>query len=125
MPSLTTLERLLAAAGRTLELSTSEPAETKSRPVARVLDERREEVRALLRSHGVTHAAVFGSVSRQQDSLTSDLDLLVELPRATYVRLAALRADLEDLLGVPVDVATPELLTEAAREAAEHEAVPL
>lgn len=65
---------------------------------------------------------VFGSVARGEDAPESDLDLLVEMPGATYVRLAALRADLEDALGVPVDVTVRPLMSDELRRAVEAEA---
>jgi uncharacterized protein len=90
-----------------------------------LVESRRNQMRSVLIEHGVREAAVFGSVSRGEDSTESDLDLLVDLPEATYVRLGALRADLEDVLGIPVDVTTPELLTDEIRDVAEREAIPL
>ncbi len=55
----------------------------------------------------------------------SDLDLLVELPGATYIKLASLQADLEEALGIPVDVTVRELLNDDVRSRASAEAVPL
>ena len=51
---------------------------------------------------------VFGSVLRGEDSSDSDLDLLVDaLPGATLLDLGAVQIELEELLGVSVDVLTP------------------
>lgn len=51
---------------------------------------------------------VFGSAARGADVEGSDLDILVDaLPGATLFDLGALQAELEDLLGVPVDLLTP------------------
>ncbi len=42
----------------------------------------------------------------------SDLDILVDaLPDATLLDLGAIQVELEDLLGVPVDVVTPQDLS--------------
>jgi predicted nucleotidyltransferase len=62
------------------------------------------------------HPRVFGSVLRGEDAEGSDLDLLVDaLPDATLFDLGGLQAELESLLGVPVDVLTPGDLPERFR----------
>ena len=51
---------------------------------------------------------VFGSVLLGTDKDGSDLDLLVDaLPGATLFDLGGLQVELEDLLGVNVDLLTP------------------
>ena len=55
----------------------------------------------------VRNPRVFGSAAEGSDREGSDLDLLVEaLPGATLFALGELQVDLEDLLGVPVDLLT-------------------
>lgn len=125
-PSLTTLERILRAAGKTLRLQVDDAAPDQPKhPVQHRLESRLELVRAILEEHGVTAGSVFGSTSRGEDADGSDLDLLVDLPGATYVKLASLQADLEEALGVPVDVTVRELLDDDALRRASAEAVPL
>jgi predicted nucleotidyltransferase len=64
-------------------------------------------IRPLLHAKGVTRAAVFGSMARGEEHSESDLDLLVEFPKAaTLLDLVALERELNDLLGVKVDVVT-------------------
>jgi predicted nucleotidyltransferase len=61
-----------------------------------------------------TNPRVFGSVVRDADEEGSDLDILVDaLPGAT---LFGLQVELEDLLGVPVDLLTPGDLPPRLRE---------
>lgn len=61
----------------------------------------------MLRRHGVTNAQIFGSVARGDDRPGSDLDLLVELPRGTSLfDLAGIQVELEEVLGVEVDLGT-------------------
>ena len=61
---------------------------------------------------------VFGSALRGADEEGSDLDILVDaLPGATLFDLGALQVELEDLLGVPVDLLTPGDLPPRLREA--------
>jgi len=55
-----------------------------------------------------TNPRVFGSVLHGEDQDGSDLDLLVDiLPGATLFDLGGLQVELEELLGVPVDLLTP------------------
>jgi predicted nucleotidyltransferase len=69
------------------------------------LDLHREEVLALAAEHHATDVRVFGSVARGDDTLESDLDLLVEfLPGASVLDLWGLESELSELLGCPVDV---------------------
>lgn len=69
---------------------------------------------------------VFGSAARGADVEGSDLDILVDaLPGATLFDLGALQAELEDLLGVPVDLLTPGDLPPKLREAILADAQPI
>ena len=61
---------------------------------------------------------VFGSALHGADEEGGDLDILVDaLPGATLFDLGALQVELEDLLGVPVDLLTPGDLPPRLREA--------
>ena len=54
---------------------------------------------------------VFGSALHGDDSENSDLDLLVEpTPQTTLFDIGAIRFELKQLLGVKVDVLTPDAL---------------
>ena len=65
----------------------------------------RGEIRDVVAAHGASRPRVFGSVARGTAGPGSDVDLLVDLePGRTLFDLAALRAELERLLGLPVDV---------------------
>lgn len=72
------------------------------------LESKRSAVRdAALRFH-TANPRVFGSVLHGDDKDGSDLDLLVDaLPGATLFDLGGLQDELEELLGVPVEVLTP------------------
>lgn len=68
----------------------------------------REQICRAVERSPVSNPRVFGSVLHGNDSEGSDLDLLVDpMPGATLFDLGGLQADLEDLLGIPVDVLTP------------------
>ena len=73
-----------------------------------VLPQHRETIRQLVLEAGMANPRVFGSVLRGTDVDGSDLDLLVDaLPGTTLFDLGGLQVELEELLGVPVDLLTP------------------
>ena len=77
----------------------------------------REAVRQIALQHRVLHVRVFGSVLRGEDTDDSDLDLLIDpTPETTLMDIGAIRYELRKLLGVPVDVLTPEALPDSFRE---------
>lgn len=72
------------------------------------LERKRGAVRETARRFHTENPRVFGSVLHGTDQDDSDLDLLVDaLPGATLFDLGDLQVELEDLLGVPVDLLTP------------------
>jgi len=69
---------------------------------------------------------VFGSVLHGEDRDGSDLDLLVDaLPGATLFDLGGLQLELEELLGVTVDLLTPRDLPPKFRHQVLAEARPV
>jgi predicted nucleotidyltransferase len=70
-----------------------------------------DQMRAIVARYPVKNARLFGSASRGDDIDGSDLDILVEPTDATtLLDLARLKLELERLLGVGVDIATPRAL---------------
>ena len=68
----------------------------------------RAVIRRLVEAHRARNARVFGSVVRGDDIDGSDLDLIVDpQPGATLFDLGALQVELEEALGIPVDLLTP------------------
>jgi uncharacterized protein len=124
-PTLATLQRLLAATGQALVIQTRPLADASSGPVGRKLEGHREPLMRILRRHGASRPRIFGSVARGEDREGSDLDLLVDVRDPDYVGLEELRAELEDELGVRVDLAVEGLLRDEVRERTQREAVPL
>lgn len=122
-PSIVTLDRVLRAAGRRLELSSTPAATSHDASSARMrkLRVQRREILALARAHGVRDVRIFGSVARGTDIDTSDIDLLVEVDADYWPGLSALGrlADaLSEHLGERVDVwATPYMLDRVAASA--------
>jgi predicted nucleotidyltransferase len=91
-----------------------------------LLAEKRDEILAVAERYGVTNVRVFGSVARREAREDSDLDLLVTFPRtASLLDHAGFHLDLEDLLGIRVEVASDRGLKERIRETVLAEAVPL
>ena len=58
----------------------------------------------LFRDYPLKSIAIFGSYSRAEQTDTSDLDLLVEFSDPIGIRFIDLAEDLEDILGLKVDV---------------------
>jgi predicted nucleotidyltransferase len=76
--------------------------------------------------HRVNNVRVFGSASRGEDGPESDLDLLVDpTEQTTLMDIGAIRHELKNLLGVRVDVLTPNGLPQRYRDQVLREAVPL
>lgn len=90
------------------------------------LDLKRAAVRETARRYHTENPRVFGSVLHGTDRDGSDLDLLVDaLPGTTLFDLGGLQVELEDLLGVPVDLLTPGDLPPKLRDQVLAEAAPI
>jgi uncharacterized protein len=89
-----------------------------------LLKSRREEILNIAAKYGACNVRVFGSVVRGEADSYSDIDLLVEFKRGTtLLGHAALVQELEDLLGVRVDVVSELGLRDRVRERVMREAV--
>jgi predicted nucleotidyltransferase len=90
------------------------------------LERKREAIRATVCRYRSANPRVFGSVLNGSDAEGSDLDILVDaLPGATLFDLGGLQLELEDLLGVGVDVLTPDDLPQKFRAQVLVEARPV
>ena len=90
------------------------------------LELKRSAIREVVSRFHSTNPRVFGSVLHGEDHEGSDLDLLVDaLPGATLFDLGGLQTELEDLLGVQVDVLTPGDLPLKFRQQVLAEAQPV
>lgn len=86
----------------------------------------RAAIRQVVESHRARNARVFGSVLHGQDTGGSDLDILVDpTPETTLLDIGAIRHELGELLGVPVDVLTPNALPDRFRAKVLAEARPI
>jgi len=94
--------------------------------ICELLQEKREEILRIAAQHGAFNVRIFGSVARGEAKSDSDVDFLVELESSrSLLDHVALIQDLEDLLGVKVDVATDKGLRERFRDRILKEALPL
>ena len=136
IPTFPTLERLLSACGRRLEISTPRVLQAAPAPAtsirgrlgqqARVLRRRRGALLRAASKHGIANVRVFGSLARGEAHEDSDVDLLVDLkPGRTLVDVAAFRREAMEILDLPVDVATTDMLKERIRADALREALAL
>lgn len=86
----------------------------------------RDLIRRIVEAHRACNARVFGSVALGVDHDDSDLDLLVDvLPGTTLFDLGGLHAELEEMLGVPIDLVTPGDLPSKFRDLVVAAAVPV
>lgn len=90
------------------------------------INRQRSKIRHLAQSHRATNPRVFGSVLHGTASSDSDIDILVDaLPGATLFDLGGLQLALEELLGAPVDLLTPQDLPSRFRDKVLAEARPI
>jgi len=90
------------------------------------LEANRQAVLQAVQQFKTENPRLFGSALHGNDREGSDLDLLVDpLPGVTLFDLGGLQVELEELLGVPVDLLTPGDLPPKFREAVLSEAKPV
>ena len=90
------------------------------------LQENRAAIRTVVERHRACNARVFGSVLHGEDQEGSDLDILIDpTPETTMFDIGAIRHELLQLLGVKVDVLTPNALPDSFRSKIIAEARPV
>lgn len=93
---------------------------------SQALSQHREAVCLAAASYRVANPRVFGSALHGNDREGSDLDLLVDpLPGTTLFDLGGLQDELQELLGVSVDVLTLQDLPAKFRDVVAQEARPV
>lgn len=126
-PSLPTLARLVEAAGLSLEVDVSpNPVARRAGPLARSVDEHRSKVVDILSRYRLANPRLFGSVASGHERPGSDVDILVDVPAGTgLLSLARCQAELEALLGAPVDIVPASALKRGLADDVAAEAVAL
>jgi len=91
-----------------------------------VFEQNRAVIRELVARRRTTNPRVFGSVLHGTDREGSDIDILVDtLPSTTLLDLGGLQVELEETLGVPVQIVTPRELSRYFRDKVLAEAQPV
>jgi len=92
----------------------------------KLLKSRREEILRIAARRGARNVRLFGSLARGEADAQSDVDILVDMePDRSLLDLGGLWWELNELLGVKVDVVTANGLRERIRERVLSEAIPL
>lgn len=80
----------------------------------------------LFQRYRVRRAAVFGSAARGEALPDSDLDILVEMPKASGLfDFFALQSDLEELFARPVDLVEFDAIRERLKPYILHDQTPI
>ncbi len=91
-----------------------------------LLKAKREEILRVCTKYGAYNVRVFGSVARGEPDEQSDIDLIVDFePGHSLLDHAGLWLELQDLLGVKVDVVSSRGIKPRIRERVSQEAVSL
>jgi len=129
-PGLRTLTKLIEATGHRLSFELVPPSQDRlglpDTRLGRRLRRHRRGVIELAAGRGARNVRVFGSVARGEDTVASDIDLLVDLDEGVgLVALAGLKRELAELLGADVDVVPAATLKPRMRGAVLSEAIAL
>ncbi|MBI3335590.1 MAG: nucleotidyltransferase family protein [Candidatus Portnoybacteria bacterium] len=90
------------------------------------IDEIKQKITPILKQHGITRAAVFGSVARGEAGEKSDIDILVEIPHAHGLfEFIGIKNELEDALEKKVDLIEYQAIKPRIRENILNSQVPI
>jgi len=86
------------------------------------MDEKTKKLTKLLKKHGAKKIEVFGSYVRGEATSDSDLDVIVEFKsRKSLLELVGIEQELEDELGIKVDLLTKASISPYLIEKIEEE----
>ena len=84
---------------------------------SQALENHRQAIVQIVESHNARNPRVFGSVAYGTDREDSDLDILIDPTADTSLfDIGAIRRKLKSLLGIEVDVVTPNALPDSFRD---------
>ncbi len=90
------------------------------------LNQHRADILRIVAANRAANPRVFGSVARGEDEDGSDLDILVDPTSETSLfDIGGIQYELQELLGVPVDVLTPKAISIKFRADVLAQAVPV
>ena len=93
---------------------------------SQALEAHRADIRRIVTANHAENVRVFGSVLHGADTNDSDLDLLVDpTAETTMLDVARMQRQLQNLLGITVDVLTPKALPNSFRGRVLAEATPV
>jgi len=122
-PSFDAVDRLVSATGLVIDFSG--PAKQAGSTLNRVRSSA-AELRRALTPLGARQISLFGSVARDEDSETSDIDLLVDVdPGTGMFALLRMQQEAESILGRRVDLVPRDGLKPAVAESVERESIRL
>lgn len=129
VPTISTLERIIAATGATLTLAAvpaSRVADVRSARMSK-LRQNKKQILAILKKHNARNPQVFGSVARGDDGPNSDIDLLVDVDmhKQDLFDVFHIELELEELLGEKVEITPRSIIDPQIHKHAIEEAVPL
>ena len=71
------------------------------------VQQKKKDILEVASAHGLFNIRIFGSIARGEDSLHSDIDLLVDLEKGrSLLDLGGASVKLQELLGRKVDIVT-------------------
>ena len=93
---------------------------------SKALATHRDKLLAIAAGYGASNLRVFGSVAKGVDTEGSDIDLLVDVRKGTsLLGLVGLQQDMQDALGIKVDLCTEGGLHPELKERILSEARPI
>ena len=85
-----------------------------------ILEQHKEAIR---QKYHIKQIALFGSIARNEETDLSDVDILVEFREPIGLDFVLLCDELEEILGVKVDVVTPNAIKPKMMEHIKHDLV--
>ena len=70
------------------------------------VDKLKPKIVKILKKYKVSKAAIFGSYARGEQKKNSDIDILIEPPKGMGIEFFGLNLELEDEIGLKVDLLT-------------------
>lgn len=90
------------------------------------IDEIKQKAVPVLKRHQVRRAGIFGSTARGEATDTSDVDILVDLPKGLSLwDFIGIKLDLEDTLKRKVDLVEYDMIRKRIRERVLADEVPI
>ncbi len=88
------------------------------------MNEKIKTAATILQKHGASTVKIFGSYARGEENADSDLDILVEFSeRKSLLVLVGIEQELEEKLGIKVDLITPKAVNSYLVDEIEKDAV--